>query len=97
MQELREGGAVANTNAALAAAKDAANAVSAATGDLPKITSDIEDVIAKANALVASYGPNSAFNTKTLDLLRELQAAAKAVTQLAKSIERKPNSLLIGR
>jgi len=97
LQELREGGAVANTNAALAAAKDAANAVSAATSDLPKITSDIEDVIAKANALVAGYGPNSAFNTKTLDLLRELQAAAKAITQLAKSIERKPNSLLIGR
>lgn len=97
LKELREGGAVANTNAALAAAKDAATSVSAATEDLPKITADIEAAVASVNGLIASYGPNSPFNTKILDVLREAQAAAKAIAQLAKTIERKPNSLLIGR
>lgn len=97
LKELREGGAVANANAALASAKDAADSVSVAAKDLPKLTAELEALVGKANALVASYGVNSAFNEGTLDLLRELKEAANAVTQLARTIERNPNSLLIGR
>lgn len=96
LKELRDGGAVANANAALASAKDAADSVATAAANLPDLTAQLEDLVEKANALVATYGAESRFNTETLDLLRELQGAAKAVTQLARTIERKPNSLLIG-
>jgi paraquat-inducible protein B len=97
LKELREGGAVTNANAALASAKDAAESVAAAADDLPKLTDELESLVKKADGLIASYGGSSKFNSEALDLLRDLQAAAKAVTQLARTIERNPNSLLIGR
>ncbi len=97
LQELREGGAITNTNAALVAAKDAAESVANAADDLPKLTAQMNDLLAKAETLVAAYGSKSPFNAETLDLLREFKATAKSVTQLARTIERNPNSLLIGR
>ena len=97
LKELRDGGAVANTNAALASAKDAAEAVARAADDLPKLTGQIEALVNRANALVSTYGAKSAFSAETLDLLREVQTAARSVSQLARTIERNPNSLLIGR
>ncbi|GLS85164.1 paraquat-inducible protein B [Cypionkella aquatica] len=97
LKELREGGAVDNVNAALASAKDAADSVAQAADGLPKLTAELDALVGKANALVAAYGAKSNFNDQTLQLLRDLQAAAKAATQLARTIERNPNSLLIGR
>lgn len=97
LKELREGGAVENVNAALASAKTAAESVATAADDLPKLTAELDALVDKANALIAAYGAKSDFNGQTLQLLRDLQTAAKAATQLARTIERNPNSLLIGR
>ncbi len=97
LKELREGGAVANANSALASAKDAADAVATAADDLPALMRQLDGLVQSANALVATYGGKSTFNAETLGLLREIKKAATAVTQLARTIERNPNSLLIGR
>jgi paraquat-inducible protein B len=97
LKELREGGAVANTNAALASARDAADAVAIAARDFPDVTAQLDTVISKADTLLSTYGAKSTFNSETLDLLRELKAAAKSVNQLARTIERNPNSLILGR
>jgi paraquat-inducible protein B len=97
LKELREGGTVSNMNAALSSAVDAAQAVATAADDLPKLTAKLEALVARADGLVGAYGKGSAFSKETMDLLRELQATAKSVTQLARTIERNPNSLLIGR
>ncbi len=97
LKELREGGAVANTNAALASARDAADAVAVAARDFPDVTAQLDTVISKADTLLSTYGAKSTFNSETLDLLRELKAAAKSVNQLARTIERNPNSLILGR
>jgi paraquat-inducible protein B len=97
LKELREGGTVSNMNAALSSAADAAQAVATAADDLPKLTAKLEALVARADGLVGAYGKGSAFSKETMDLLRELQATAKSVTQLARTIERNPNSLLIGR
>lgn len=97
LKELREGGAVANANAALASARDAADSVAKAADDLPGMTGQLDALIKNANALIAAYGNKSTFNAETLDLLRQVKKAAAAVTQLARTIERNPNSLLLGR
>jgi paraquat-inducible protein B len=97
LKELREGGAIANTNAALASARDAADAVASAAKNFPDVTAQLDSVISKADALLSTYGAKSTFNSETLDLLRELKAAAKSVSQLARTIERNPNSLILGR
>lgn len=97
LRDLRDGGAIENTNAALASAREAADAVAKAAADLPDVTGQLNALVAKADELIATYGAKSTFNTETLDLLRELQKTAKAVAQLAQTIERNPNSLIIGR
>lgn len=97
LAELREGGVVDNTNATLASAAQAADAVAAAAESLPLLAARLDDVIAQSEALIAAYGGRSEFNAQTLATLRDLRDTARAVTALARTIERKPNALLIGR
>jgi paraquat-inducible protein B len=97
LRDLRDGGAIENTNAALASAREAADAVAVAAKNFPDVTAQLDAVISKADALISAYGAKSTFNAETLDLLREMKTAAKAVSQLARTIERNPNSLILGR
>lgn len=97
LAELRAGGVVDNANATLASAAEAADAVAAAAESLPALASRLEGVIAQSEALIAAYGGRSEFNAQTLATLRDLRDTARAVTALARTIERKPNALLIGR
>lgn len=97
LAELRAGGTVENLNATLASASDAADAIARAADDLPELTRRLNLLVAQGEALARSYGDESAFNATTLRALRELTDAARAVTRLAREIERNPNSLLFGR
>jgi paraquat-inducible protein B len=97
LAELRAGGAVENTNATLASARDAAEAVAEAAAGLPELSARLDRLVNQAEALVGAYGERSAFNADTLAALREVRSAARAVAQLARAIERNPNSLLLGR
>ncbi|GGH37243.1 paraquat-inducible protein B [Cribrihabitans marinus] len=97
LADLREGGAVENANATMASARDAADAVARASKSLPELSARLDRLIAQSEGLLATYGARSSFNDETLSALREIRDAARAVSQLARSIERNPNSLLIGR
>lgn len=97
LAELREGGVVENLNATLQSASDAAGSVAASVEDLPQLTARLERLVAETEAVVSSYGARSDFNTQTLSALREVQNAAKAISELARAIERSPNSLIFGR
>lgn len=97
LAELREGGAVANINETTASAREAADAVATATKNLPELSTRLQQLVARAEALIAAYGERSDFNDETVAALREVRSAARAVSQLARAIERKPNSLLMGR
>ncbi|KIC37050.1 paraquat-inducible protein B [Leisingera sp. ANG-M7] len=97
LEELRRGGLVENANATMASARGAADAVAAAAKGLPALSARLERLVAQSEALIASYGGHSSFNSETLDALREIKTAARAVSQLARKIERDPNSLLFGR
>lgn len=97
LSELRQGGAAENVNTALASARDAAQSLDKAMAGLPTLTSRLDQLIARAESLVAAYGARSEFNTETLQMLREVRAAARTVSSLARTLERSPNSLLFGR
>ncbi len=97
LAELREGGAVENANATMASARSAADSVAEAVEGLPELSARLERLVAQAEGLIGAYGARSDFNEETLTALREVRSAARAVAQLARTIERNPNSLLLGR
>ena len=97
LTELREGGVVENLNATLQSASDAAGSVAESVEDLPALTARLERLVAETEAVVRSYGSRSDFNVATLSALREVQNAAKSISELARAIERSPNSLIFGR
>ncbi|MEL6508626.1 MAG: MlaD family protein [Pseudomonadota bacterium] len=97
LSELREGGAVANANAAMASARNAADRVAVSVQDLPRLLERMNEVLAQTSTTLQSYDQSSDLNRSAREALRDLSAAADAVSRLARAIERNPNSLLIGR
>lgn len=97
LAELRAGGTVENVNGTLSSARDAADAVALAAKDLPALAGRLDRLVAQAEALVGAYGARSPVNDELLSALREARATARAFSQLARAIERNPNSLLFGR
>jgi paraquat-inducible protein B len=94
---LREGGAVENVNRTMASARSAADSVAQAMESLPALSQRLDRLVGQADGLIASYGARSNFNAEAMQVMREFRDTARAVTQLARAIERNPNSLLIGR
>lgn len=97
LEELRAGGTVENVNATLASTRSAADAIALAAKDLPALAQRLDDLVSQAEALVSAYGANSPVNSEILTALREARSTARAFSQLARTIERNPNSLLFGR
>ena len=97
ISELRAGGTVENLNATLASARGAAGAIEEAAADLPAIAERLRRLTADASATLSDYNEDSEFNRSARAALRDIQDAARAVEQLAKTLERNPNSLILGR
>ncbi len=97
LAELREGGAVTNLNRTLSSASGAAVAVEEAVGDLPDLAERLERLIASAESTLADFGENAAFGREAREALRDIQGAAEAVESLARALERRPNSVILGR
>jgi paraquat-inducible protein B len=47
--------------------------------------------------VAASYGPGSTLNSEAVAALREARQAARSIATLAQTLERQPNSLILGR
>ncbi|MCB5198211.1 MlaD family protein [Loktanella sp. TSTF-M6] len=97
LAEVREGGAIENVNAALQSASDAAQAIEEAANTLPDLTDQAGALITSSGDVIASYGERSRFNNDITGVLRGIQEAADAITNLARTIQRNPNSLITGR
>jgi paraquat-inducible protein B len=95
--EVREGGAIENVNSALASASAAAQAIETSVEGLPALSARASRLVAETEAVIQSYGDRSRFSAETLGTLRDIQSAADAVTNLARTIQRNPSSLLTGR
>jgi len=90
LADLTAADVVSSLNATLESTEAAAN-------ELPGLVTQTEAVLAQIGALSSVYGTRSAFLTEAMDVLREITSAARSIAQLARTIERNPNSLLTGR
>lgn len=97
LKDLREGGTVTNVNTTLQSASDAANAVARATDDLPALVDRLNKLLGQAQTTLSGYDGNSALNRDARTALRALTEAARAIDGLASTLERKPNSIILGR
>lgn len=97
LAEVRKGGAIENVNAALQSASEAAKAIETSVQGLPDLSARASRLVTETEAVIASFGERSRFSAETLGTLRDIQSAADAVTNLARTIQRNPSSLLTGR
>ncbi len=97
LTQLRDGGLIENANDTLAATSRAADSVADATTRLPEIVERIQRLLTQAEGTLAGLDRNAPLSTEARATLREIRNAASSVSSLARAIERRPNSLLIGR
>ncbi|SFE38370.1 MlaD family protein [Roseivivax sediminis] len=97
LTELREGGLVENANATLASARGAARSIQDASETLPALSAQLRQLATQAGTTLGNYDENAAFTRDTRAAIRQVSEAAEAVERLARTIERNPNSLILGR
>ena len=74
-----------------------ATAVASAAEDLPALVNRANAAILQAEATLKGYEATSPFAREAQTALRDIQAAADAVTSLSRALERRPNSIILGR
>ncbi|MFK7838320.1 MAG: MlaD family protein [Sulfitobacter sp.] len=97
LAELRTGGAIENVNKTLASARNAADSIAVSSKDLPQILERLNRLFAQASQTIEGYNRGDAITRSAQTTLRDIQKAADALASLARTIERNPNSLLLGR
>ncbi len=97
LQALREGGAIENVNRTLASARNAADNIAVSAQDLPQIVDRLSALFNQASQTIEGYNQGDQISRTAQETLRDIQKAADALASLARTIERNPNSLLLGR
>lgn len=97
LNDLRDGNAAGSLNDALKSAKTAADQIAASVQNFPEVTKDAQRVMARADAMLAAYGPRSEFNNQAINMLRAMGRAADSFGSLARLIERNPRAFILGR
>jgi paraquat-inducible protein B len=95
--EIRTGGTLDNLNATLVSAAGAAEGIQATAQDLPALVTRLQTLVAQAGGVLDAYGDDSRVNQELFAALRAATRAAEDVSSLSRTIERNPNSLLLGR
>ena len=97
LSDLREGDVVANVNATVDSARQAADTLRDVAERLPDVLAQAQRVLSQAATTVSGYDAERGVGRDVSLALREVQRAAEAVNSLARALERAPNSLLFGR
>ncbi len=82
---------------ALDGVKSAGAAFERSIKDLPALLARLRALSARADSLLASVDVGSELNYEAVTAIREIRDAARAVTDLADLIQRKPNSIILGK
>ncbi|MEP5173944.1 MAG: hypothetical protein ABJQ42_13400, partial [Erythrobacter sp.] len=80
-----------------ASARSAADSVAGSLDELPQVIARLNGLLAQAGQTIDGYNKGDALSRSVETTLRDIQQAAKALEKLARTIERNPNSLLLGR
>lgn len=97
LQALREGGTVENVNRTLASARTAADNIATTANGLPAVLGRLNRLLAQAGRTIEGFDKGDELTRSAQSTLRDIQKAADALASLARTIERNPNSLLLGR
>ena len=97
VETIRTGGTLANLNATLVSASGAADSIQTSATSLPALVGRLQSLTEAATAVLATYDGESRVATELFAALRAATRAAEDVSSLSRTIERNPNSLLLGR
>lgn len=97
LTDIREAGLVASVGASVDAARVAIDNLAVAAEAMPGVVDRVNALLNTAATAIAGVGETSTVVRDARDAMREITNAAEAVGQLARTIERNPNSLLFGR
>ena len=97
LEQFRDGGGVDNVNGVLVSARAAADRLAASVATLPDLIARANTVLATTDTTIGAYSENGTLARDLRQALREVAQAAEALTSLARTIERQPNSLILGR
>ena len=97
IETIRTGGTLDTLNATLRSASAAADGIRTSAQDLPALVGRLQSLVDSATGTIGTYGEGSRVNTELYQALRAATRAATDVSSLARTIERNPNSLLLGR
>ncbi|MGB3556507.1 MAG: MlaD family protein, partial [Jannaschia sp.] len=94
---IRTGGTLDNLNATLRSTAGAADSIARSSSDLPAVVARLRTLFDQAGAVLGTYSDGSRINAELFAALRAATRAAEDVSSLSRTIERNPNSLLLGR
>jgi paraquat-inducible protein B len=97
LTDIREAGVIETANATMRSAQEAVDQIGTAAEQLPGMIDRVNALLNTAATAIAGVGETSSVVRDAREAMREITRAAEAVAQLARTIERDPNSLLFGR
>ncbi|MBV0891968.1 MCE family protein [Paracoccus sp. Z118] len=97
LNDLRDGNAAGSLNAALESARVAMDQIATAANTLPALSQRFQQLAARGEAVLSSYGGGGAFQAEIINTLRGLRRAADAFGSLSQTIERNPRAFIMGR
>lgn len=95
--ELRQSGTATNVNGALVSVAEAGQSFQTLSQNLNVLIPKLVSVANSADSVLSSVDVGSELNYEAATALREVRDAARAITALASTVERRPNSLLLGK
>ncbi|MEM7489276.1 MAG: MlaD family protein [Pseudomonadota bacterium] len=97
IEVIRTGGTLDNLNTTLRSASGAADSIRTTAADLPDLVSRLQVLLGQAGGVLEAYGEESRVNQELFAALRAATRAAEDVSSLSRTIERNPQSLILGR
>lgn len=97
LAELRAGGTTENLNATLRSARETMVSIQQASDRLPELSRRLEQLANEATQTVQGFNPSSPMYRRVVATVENINAASRSLDSLLRQLERKPNSILIGR